>query len=344
MCAPIVEKDSTRPQHFRTIRKSTPQMCSGNVRSAPRSSKLAAFSWSISDLFISTHLKVLLRWVWQLRTCFTRTCFQVTSNSVLFSYKKYANLVAPKTEEKVSTKCFYCEVSCCKDHPSILLIFLHNWSITGLWKSIFVQTSTSKSHEWGAWWTEDFSLQVILGFYFCIHLQDRHFSQMWSFQIKYLLSMTTCCAHKASCRSCEQLFNSCDQLKTHACKSSENENYKERGGNCETGAQESREELEAGAGERRISDISGEAGYQQSSEKDNLHSGDGRQIIAPGKEGETVQSQGGRLESNRFYQADEGQKPPDNHRWITLIILHSWCLNNFIQDFSGRMLGKRQTC
>ena len=49
-----------------------------------------------------------------LRTCYTRRCFQVTSNSVLFSYKKYANLVAPKTEEKVSTKCFYCEVSCCK--------------------------------------------------------------------------------------------------------------------------------------------------------------------------------------------------------------------------------------
>ena len=103
-------------------------------------------------------------------------------------------------------------------------------------------------------------------------------------------------------------------MKTHVCKSSENENYKERGGNCETGAQESREELEAGAGERRISDTSGEAGYQHSSEKDNLHSGDGRQIIAPEKEGETVQSQGGKLESNRFYQSDESQKPPDTDR------------------------------
>ena len=36
---------------------------------------------------------------------------KVTNNSILFSYKKYANMMAPKTEEKVSTKCFYCEVT-----------------------------------------------------------------------------------------------------------------------------------------------------------------------------------------------------------------------------------------
>ena len=108
------DTSSNLDQYFKTIRKSTQPMCSGSARSVPKSSKLAACSWSISDLFISTHLKVLPRWVWQLRTCYTRRCFQVTSNSVLFSYKKYANLVAPKTEEKVSTKCFYCEVSCCK--------------------------------------------------------------------------------------------------------------------------------------------------------------------------------------------------------------------------------------
>ena len=40
----------------------------------------------------------------------TESLAKVTSNSALFSYKKYTSLVAPSTEAKVSTKSFYCEV------------------------------------------------------------------------------------------------------------------------------------------------------------------------------------------------------------------------------------------
>ena len=87
-------------------------------------------------------------------------CRQVTSNSVLFSYKKYANLVAPKTEEKVSTKCFYCEVRyhdfyACHDHDHII-----QHSISGLWQSILIQASVAEPHDRGTWWTGGFSLQV----------------------------------------------------------------------------------------------------------------------------------------------------------------------------------------
>ena len=81
---------------------------------------------------------------------------QVTSNSVLFSYKKYANLVAPKIEEKVSTKCFYCEVRC----PFYWLLPDPMSRPPGLWKSIFLQAPATEPHGRGARWTGGFPLQV----------------------------------------------------------------------------------------------------------------------------------------------------------------------------------------
>ena len=58
-----VERDSTRPPHCKTTKKSTPPMSSASVPNVQRSSKLAEFCWNTYELFTSTQLKVLPRLV-----------------------------------------------------------------------------------------------------------------------------------------------------------------------------------------------------------------------------------------------------------------------------------------
>ena len=65
MCAPTVERDSTRPPHCKTTKKSTRPMSLASVLNVQRSSKLAEFCWNTYELFTSTQLKVLQRLVLQ---------------------------------------------------------------------------------------------------------------------------------------------------------------------------------------------------------------------------------------------------------------------------------------
>ena len=170
MCVLTVERDSTRPPPCKTTKKSTPPTSLASALNAQRSSKLAEFCWSTYELCTSTQLKVLPRlvllYILQLWNYDEHEWFQVTSNSVLFSYKKYANLVAPKTEEKVSTKCFYCEViyhaiAAWFYAYCVMLIHIIQYSMSGLWRSIFIQASVKNPYDGGTWWTGGFSLQVI---------------------------------------------------------------------------------------------------------------------------------------------------------------------------------------